>query len=269
MKTFLLSLLLALPLHAQLIESFSGGDSFSVGPGTAGYEFIVGPANLTLQSLGVWDDSGTGLSSSHAVGIWDAGRHLIASAVVTPNGSTDVNGFWYVGITPLTLQAGSRYTIAAQYADSDFDFARANVPTFKTAPGITFVSAVLSTASGFEFPDIELPQVAGGFFGPNSGFAPIPEPCAFALLTGVCLVAWSAVRKRGLALGVMLALACSAYASPQEKPKSRELSHAKRRQPLTEDAAQTPATNRPPSTPGNDHGNRPIVPPGLNNYATP
>ena len=30
-----------------------------------------------------------------------------------------------------------------------------------------------------------------------------------------------------------------------------------------------PAENRPPTTPGNEHGKRPVVPPGLNNYATP
>jgi hypothetical protein len=30
-----------------------------------------------------------------------------------------------------------------------------------------------------------------------------------------------------------------------------------------------PPANRPPVTPGNDHGNRPVVPPGIRNYATP
>lgn len=30
-----------------------------------------------------------------------------------------------------------------------------------------------------------------------------------------------------------------------------------------------PPANRPPVTPGNDHGNRPEMPPGLQNYAQP
>lgn len=30
-----------------------------------------------------------------------------------------------------------------------------------------------------------------------------------------------------------------------------------------------PPANRPPVTPGNEHGKRPLVPPGLANYATP
>lgn len=30
-----------------------------------------------------------------------------------------------------------------------------------------------------------------------------------------------------------------------------------------------PPANRPPVTPGNEHGNRPEVPPGLQNYAQP
>jgi hypothetical protein len=30
-----------------------------------------------------------------------------------------------------------------------------------------------------------------------------------------------------------------------------------------------PAENRPPVTPGNEHGNRPETPPGLNKYASP
>lgn len=33
--------------------------------------------------------------------------------------------------------------------------------------------------------------------------------------------------------------------------------------------AAIPTANRPPVTPGNTHGNRPTVPPGLNKYASP
>lgn len=253
MKKLLTFLLLigSLVANAQLIQSFSGGDSLSVGPGTAGWRFTVGPSSLTVSALGIWDDSGTGLFNSHAVGIWDANQALIASVVVAPSIATDIGGFWYANLAaPLVLAAGGHYTLGARYADSDFDFARGNVPTVTTDPRITLGAPVLSTGVGFEFPDLELAQVAAGFFGPNAAFAPVPEPTS------------------ALFVALLLALGVGATNVAKAKPAPKELAHAKRRQPL-EEAQQPPAANRPPVTPGNTNGNRPLVPPGLANYATP
>lgn len=254
MKKILAILLLgSLTTHAQFFiePPIVGGDALSVGPGTAGFGFTVGAAPISVAALGIWDDSGTGLFNSHAVGIWDASQTLIASVVVAPAASVDIGGFWYANLaTPLVLAAGQHYTLGARYGDSDFDFARGNVPTVTTDPRITLGAPVLSTGVGFEFPDIELPQAAAGFFGPNIAFAPVPEP-ASALFTAL-----------------LLALGVGATNLAKAKPAPKELAHAKRRQPL-EEAQQPPAANRPSVTPGNVNGNRPTVPPGLANYASP
>jgi len=196
MKLFLcLLLLVSLQAHAQLIVSFSGGNPVSAGPGTAGYEFTEGALPQIIQSLGVWDESGSGLTASHTVGIWDfTTQTLLASATVVPATATDLGGFWYQALAaPLTLQANHSYAIGAQYADVDFDLARANVPTVTTSTSITLGDALLSTSSGFAFPDLNVSLADRGFFGPNASTIAVPEPRRGGLVIGLALVAFLVV----------------------------------------------------------------------------
>ncbi len=190
---------LAFQASAQLVMSFSGGDPLSVGPGTAGFDFEVGVTPLTIQTLGVWDDSGTGLSSSHLVGIWDMTpqHNLLASALVTPQSSTKVNDYWYVNLqAPLQLKANTLYMIGARYSDNDFDFARGNVTAVVPGSGLALKDAYLSSGVGFEFPDLNVSGANLGFFGPNAGFTPVPEPAMLALVTGLALAAFSVYKRR-------------------------------------------------------------------------
>jgi hypothetical protein len=197
--TAILFTALVFQASAQLIVSFTGGDPLSVGPGTAGFDFQVGATPLTLQTMGVWDDSGTGLTSSHLVGIWDMTpqHHLLASVLVTPQASTAINNYWYANLqAPLQLQANTLYMIGARYSDNDFDFAKGNVPTVVSASGVTVKDAYLSSGVGFEFPDLNVSGANLGFFGPNAGFTPVPEPAMLALVTGLALAAFGVYKRR-------------------------------------------------------------------------
>ena len=195
----MLSALIALQTSAQIIGSFSGGDPLSVGPGTAGFEFTVGAQSLTIQTVAVFDEFNDGvLNSSHEVGIWtSADQTLVASADVTPQTATLVNGFFYVNLaSPVTLQSGTTYRIGAQYSDVDLDLARGNVPTANLAVnGITLGDAYLSTGTGFTFPDLNVSGADSGFFGPNAGFSAVPEPASTAIVTAAALAALAAIRR--------------------------------------------------------------------------
>ncbi len=179
----------------QLVTAVTGGDNLSVGPGTAGFSFTVGADPLTVSALGVMDVGGTGLTASHKVGLWDIATTptLLASVTVPATGATDINNFWYMPVTQLTLQAGHSYVLAAQYADVDFDLAKGNANV--SISGATFGNAMLSSGIGFSFPDISVPGANAGFFGPNISFAPVPEPATWGAITAGALAAWAAIRR--------------------------------------------------------------------------
>jgi hypothetical protein len=142
------------------------------------------------------------LSSSHQIGIWDTTpqHNLLASATVSPIGSVDIGGFWYVNIAPLTLSANTIYMIGARYSDNDFDFARGNATTLISANGVVIKDAFLSTGIGFEFPDLNVSGANLGFFGPNAGFEAVPEPAMTALAMGLGLVALIVYKRRHVRL---------------------------------------------------------------------
>jgi len=202
MKTIILLLALtATALHAQLIQSVAGGNPLSVGPGTAGFEFTTGAQVLTIYTLGIFDTFGDGLKDAHTVAIWDvsAQHNVIASATVAPaTAVADSSGFYWVNLaSPITLAAGSSFVIGASYADVTLDLALGNVPQsgIVTGGGITLGDALLSSGIGFGFPDVNLGAADFGFFGPNAGFGPVPEPTAWTAVAGLALAAFSLYRR--------------------------------------------------------------------------
>jgi hypothetical protein len=229
MKTLAAIFLLAIAstCHGQLIQSFSGGDPLSVGPGTAGFEFTANQP-LTLRTLGVFDEFADGvLSSSHAVGIWNATtKALVAQATVTPTSTLQGGFFWVNLAAPITLQSGTSYRIGAQYGDIDFDLARGNVATVTADSRITLRDAYLSTGVGFGFPDLNVSGANHGFFGPNAGFQAVPEPSAYALAGGIGLLAFAAFRRWRLVLLAAIAAAGLTVQAAQPKLKTLQASIA-------------------------------------------
>ena len=95
--------------------------------GTAGYKFTTGSGQILVTSLGYSDwtglgNSGSGLVTTHQVGIWSTNGTLLGSVTV-PAGTAGnlVNHFWYASLsTPLTLAPNTIYVIGASVNTSDY-----------------------------------------------------------------------------------------------------------------------------------------------------
>lgn len=286
MKTLsvLIVILVSLTAHAQLtlVKSWTGGNPVSGGPGVLAIDFTEGALPQPVFGMGVFDVSGTGLTESHQVGLWDfATQQLLASTTVVPATATDIANFWYAPIAPLTLQAGHHYMLGAFYADNSLDLAIANA-TATVLAGATLGDAWLSTVSTFTFPDLNVSGADQGFFGANISFAPVPEPALWSLFTALALIATTLV-VRASPPSLHSKAGRHRLESPDARPAANRVLTANRgdgalrfakhaglppelrpREKLVE-----PPANRPPTTPGNVNGKRPTVPPGLANYASP
>lgn len=281
MKTLLALLAFTFTAQAQLVMEMIGGLPLSVGPGTAAYEFTT-TAPITLRSLGIWDSDleTPGLYNAHQVGLWDATTHaLLATATVPASGATSIGEFWYVALAaPVTLLSGHSYVLGATFLDSDFDMAKGNVTAVVTDSRITMGDALLSTSSGFDFPDLNVSGANRGFYGANGLETAVPEPATVGIVAGLALLGFAALRRRFAAVAVLAFASISVLAEPpvtirailDAPPAQRQRLFIKftKQRPVAYSTV-TPAVNRPPVTPGNEHGNRPVVPPGIKNYATP
>jgi PEP-CTERM motif len=153
---------------------------------TVGSQFTTsGP--VSVDGLGVFDDSQNGLVDSYPIGIWDSTGTLVASGTVGSGTSgTLINQFRYVSITPVDLVAGT-YQIGALYLDGNDGVVGTDFvgPTnFSTAAGITFDSSESVAGGSLTNPT---DNAAGGtqYFGPNFTFTSataVPEPATLALL---------------------------------------------------------------------------------------
>ena len=121
-------------VSAQALYTMSGGsvrDSAVTTPAT-GFTFVGGnfagnvgfdftpTANESVTSLGYFNyngtaTAGTGLTNAHSVGLYDPAGVLLASTLIAAGsvGSADTNGsvFAYNSIAPVTLTAGTKYTL--------------------------------------------------------------------------------------------------------------------------------------------------------------
>ena len=160
-----------------------------------GWDFTTNTP-ITVNSLGYLDACADGLTGSHEVGIYDSSGQLLGSATVPSGPAGTLNGcFRYVDLTtPITLQPGETYTIAAvSNGGNDADAYVANrTAEFTTGQGITVVANRTSPSTTIlTYPTATNTDADQGFFGPNFTFeapsqngqaAIIPEPSVAALL---------------------------------------------------------------------------------------
>jgi len=195
-----LALFAAAPALAQadFAVSVSGGSEIG---GTIPYPLEIGwsftpSANLTVTALGTW--AGTTLPAGTEVAIYGAGAQL--ALVTIPDTATDTNGFKYVSLsTPVTLQAGTGYTILTYFptetAPSEVVFSSTAFAPSLT--GVHFTNSYLGSP-GLQY----IGTVPGGQsdyvqFGPNFEFQAAvasPEPASLTLLgvglAGLAVYGW-------------------------------------------------------------------------------
>ena len=170
----------------------AGSLLFSGANQNLGYDFTIGPQNIQITALGLWDQNQDGLASAHVVGLWDNSGNLLAKATIDP-GTIDplVGEFRYSSVLiltnpgPLILSAGMKYVLAGAYMMNDPDLAKAT-------NSATFDPAVISgderfSEGGFSFPSGN--NGAGAFLGPNAQFTVISNGVPESGSTIVLLVA--------------------------------------------------------------------------------
>ena len=89
--------------------------------GTVGWSFTSSIA-FTVDGLGLWDQTGSGLKEPQTVALWTSGGELLSTAIVgtssTPLPSSSSVGQWlFTSVTPFVLSPGD-YVMGALYAPS-------------------------------------------------------------------------------------------------------------------------------------------------------
>jgi len=158
---------------------------------------MVFTANSTfsVDALGIYDLSN--LTGSEQVGLYNSSGTLLASATVTLTDPV-TNGYLFQSITPVTLTAGSTYTVDAYVGSNPWAIGPA--PT--TPSSVTFKYNDYLYSGGLAFP-----TTTGGagpaYYGPNFEIGtgnpdppPVPEPSGFAFVTLAVLAGCLYLRKQ-------------------------------------------------------------------------
>jgi hypothetical protein len=148
--------------------------------------------NITVDYLGYFFDSTTGMSDSHPVVIYDAGGNPLASTIITSASPTDVQGnFKFNDITPITLIAGNIYVLDG--ASGVIDPHAWGDSGFTTYAPITILggNTITNLGTSADFSGLDPTYVAfDGIWGADFGYGEppppppptTPEPTSFLLL---------------------------------------------------------------------------------------
>lgn len=177
-------------------------NSWTWGAATIGWQFTTS-ADLNIDSLGVWDQDGDGLTDSHDIGIWTLGGTLLTSGTVSSgSGNLLEDGFRWVNIPSYSLPAGT-YVVGA-YMPTSADEGAA-LASYTTASEVTYVQNLFLYGSGFTLPTEYWDGYDGGNFGANFKYNSNPVvtvPNAIPTLSQWGMIILSSL----LAMGTILTL---------------------------------------------------------------
>jgi hypothetical protein len=200
---FALILATAVSAHAGTIAltGWSGGIEASAGGDQIYGWFFTTSAAISVSALGVFDSGQDGLGLSHDVGIYRTSDQslLLSATLPAGSGSTLLDGFRYIAITPYDLPADS-YVIVMTMVGGIGDRQYINAASATTSAPVTYdLSAFGMSSGGLAYPGF--PGVfESGMFGPNFQFddspGEIPEPASVLLLASGAFVLTFLRRRR-------------------------------------------------------------------------
>jgi hypothetical protein len=174
----------------------------------AGFGFYApAGAGTTINALGFWDQTGTGLAANHIVALYgysgSGSSYNLLTSVTVQAGTVDplIDGYRWVSIPTLSLpdngQGGNYYAIFASQGGDNWTTMSGQ--TLNPEIGTFSSGALVDNNSGEDIsptPPNTLASVDGGnngYGGANLGFfQPVPEPSVCAML--------------GSSVGILLAL---------------------------------------------------------------
>jgi hypothetical protein len=155
----------------------------------AGFDFSNSAA-IDVTALGMYV-SGTNLSDSHTIGIWDLSGDLVFDAAVSAGATPDASGFTWVNLTSEEVLPVGEWFIGVQYNAGSADGMYDGYGSITMASGLTFDNAAVY----YNNVPISLTDPAGNgdglyteglprdsYIGPNFAFASVPEPGTLGLV---------------------------------------------------------------------------------------
>ncbi len=150
---------------------------------TVGWSFSV-LDTLTVTDLAWFDQDQDGLSTAHAVAIWDTNGSLLTQATIPAGQNATLDGIWrLVPITPIQLFSGNDYVVGGLNTELSTDRLAAGITSPTVDSRIIYGGELFSDFTTSLIPPDVFSNVSGGFFGPSFFVASIPEPATWLLLS--------------------------------------------------------------------------------------
>jgi hypothetical protein len=194
-----------------LAYTFQSALTTTDSPLSLGFVFSTN-SSITINELGYFDLNGAPFQTPHTIGIFDSGGNLITSTTINAGSAGSLVGdFQFQSITPVTLNGGATYTIAATTGgDADaWAYGNAYPPDTITLQGLTSASsisigpnaAMFSSSSSLIDPTTHYSNYTL-YAGPNFEIADTtqtPEPASAGLIAAAMAICIPiALRRRWL-----------------------------------------------------------------------